>query len=595
MKRLIVLGMLAACGGNAVFHLTAPDNDRDALTAALAKRQLPEQRAPINAARAPRVFVLEAGAGSAKTIVAYDLARSAILWKQDADVQSRIWVGGNFVVELEAKQLVARDQQTGAEKWKASVPGEFVGASADGERAYLVWKEDAHTWWLAAYDGASGKQLWKADADGVLGAPAAQGGVVYAPYNAQWLSIIDGATGKPLARIRGIDEQISVVRTTSRAAYYGSKQGVFELDAKSASGKRADSSYAKVTVPAQLDRTTYGRDAYDPVQLAYTAADRSRVLYSTGGGMKLADNGYAVHYFRYVFGFDLKGALTWAYSNPRVELVASEDTGAAILAMSQTGELVALDPKTGGVRLQQAIGTQAPVLGATFDADGWSPPAQGERVETVTALVSIARDHDARFDRVKELAVQALAQRPGGEVTKELLGVLADARAPQKLKDVVVDLLVARKDPASLPVLAEQLATHDDYLLTTSPLALGPVARAIAGLGGAKLDPAAVATALAALQSHLDAPTTQVADLVFVIDAMAAIGGGKERPALGSHLLLYHGDDDLGSDVAWSRAIVIALETHGGPGERELLRQVAADPRTKPGLVAVIRDALALD
>ena len=42
------------------------------------------------------------------------------------------------------------------------------------------------------------------------------------------------------------------------------------------------------------------------------------------------------------------------------------------------------------------------------------------------------------------------------------------------------------------------------------------------------------------------------------------------------------------------KAIVLALDDHGGPGERELLRQVAADPRTKPALGArSIRDALA--
>jgi outer membrane protein assembly factor BamB len=589
--RALVLLALAACGG-AVFHLTSRDNDRDELAAALAHRQLPATPSAQNAARSPRVFVLEAG-GATKTIVAYDLERGQIMWKQDADVGSRIWVGGNFIVELESKRLVARDQQTGAVKWHADVPGELVGAAADGDHAYLVYKRDNATWYLAGYDGATGNQLWKADADGVLGAPAAHGGVVYQPYNSQWLSIIDGATGKPLARIRGIDEQISMLRVTSRSAFFGGKQGVFELDARAASGKHAESSYTQVAIPAQLEHTTYGRDTYDPIQNSYTAADRSRVLFATSGEMKL--DTYAVHYFRYVFGFARDGSLSWAYSNPRVELVASEDTGAAILAMSQTGDLVALDPANGGVRLQKNIGTSAAVLGATFDADGWSPPAQGEKVETVAALVTIARDHDARFDRVKDLAVQALSKLPGGEVTKELLGVLADPRAPQKLKDTVVDLLVARKDPASLPVLTEQLQTHDDFLAKTSPLALGPVAKAIAGLGGAKLDPAAVTAALSALQSHLDSPTTQVADLVFVIDAMAAIGGGKERPALGSHLLLYHADDDLGSDAAWDRAIVIALEMHGGPGERELLRQVAADPRTKPDLVAVIRDALAND
>ncbi len=599
MSRLVAIALLslAACGGKDVFKLTSNDNDRGALTAALARRQLPEQPAPVNAARQPRMFILQGG--PQKTIVAYDLAGGTILWKTPADVESRISVGGSFIVEVEAKELVARDQQTGAVKWKFAMPGELVGATADRDRAYLVWREGGaskSTWWLAAYDGSSGSRLWKTDADGQLGAPAAQGGLVFAPFLTQWLSIIDGASGKHLARIRGIDEQISMLRMTSQAAYYGSKQGVFRLDARSATGKRDGASYGQVKIPTQLDRTTYGPDAYDRVQSSFTAADRAHVLWSSepteSGPMKFTNGGYAVHYFRYIFGFGLDGELTWAYSNPRVELVASEDTGAAILAISQTGDLVVLDPKNGGVRLTKSIGTTAPVVGATFDADGWSPSGQGEQVETLSALVAIARDHDARFDRVKELAVLSLAKMPGGEATKELLSVLADKRAPQRLKDVVVDLLVKRKDPASLSVLTEQLAVHTDYLANTEPEALGPVAKAIAGLGGSKLDAAVVGPALAALQSHLDAPSTQVADLVLVIDAMAAIGGGTERAALGSHLLLYHADDETGADPAWGKAIVHALGDHGGPAERELLRQVAEDPRTKPNLVTTIHDAL---
>jgi outer membrane protein assembly factor BamB len=599
VKRVLVLVALVACH-NATFRLTSNDNDRNALSAALSKRALPEQPSPVNAARQPRVFVLEAG--SPKTLVAYDLAGGKLMWKLDADVQSRIWVGGNFIVEVEGKQLVARDQLTGAVKWKTSLPGEFVGASADADRAYATWREgngNKQVWYLGAFDAGSGAELWKADADGQLGAPAAHGGIVYSPFLSQWLSLVDGKTGRQLARVRGIDEQISMLRVTSQVAYFGSKQGVFRLDARSASGRRTDASYGQVKIPAQLDRTTYGRDAYDPVQNAYTAVDRARVLWasepSESGPMKFQGDGYAVHFFRFVFGFDLSGTLAWAYSNPRVELVASEHTGAAILAISQNGELVALDPKTGAVRLQKYIGTNGPVLGATFDADGWSPPAQGEQIETVEALVAIARDHDARFDRVKELAVQALAKQPGGEVTKQLLDVLADSRAPQRLKDVVVDLLVARKDPASLPVLTAQLQTHTDYLAKTEPLALGAVAKAIAGLGGAKLEPGAVTAALAALQGHLDAPTTQLVDLVLVIDAMAAIGGGAEHAALGSHLLLYHADDELGADIAWDKAIVHALDDHGGPAEHELLRAVAQDPRTRPSLVTAIRDAISND
>ena len=36
-----------------------------------------------------------------------------------------------------------------------------------------------------------------------------------------------------------------------------------------------------------------------------------------------------------------------------------------------------------------------------------------DRIETAAALVTIARDRDSRFERVKELAVGALAKLPG--------------------------------------------------------------------------------------------------------------------------------------------------------------------------------------
>ena len=280
----------------------------------------------------------------------------------------------------------------------------------------------------------------------------------------------------------------------------------------------------------------------------------------------------------------------WAYSNPRVELVASEDTGAAIVAISQTGDLVALDPRPARCALaERRSARRAPVLGATFDADGWSPPAQGEQIETVAgARRDRARSRCALRSREGARGRRRSRSCPAARSRKELLGVLADKRAPQHLKDTVVDLLVARKDPASLPVLTAQLAVHDDFIAQDRARSRSARSRRRSPGSAARssIRPRSRA-ALVALQSHLDAPTTQVADLVFVIDAMAAIGGGEERPALGSHLLLYHADDDLGGDPAWGKAIVAALDDHGGPGERELLRQVAADPRTKPGLVAV--------
>jgi outer membrane protein assembly factor BamB len=109
--------------------------------------------------------VLVSGNGGSKTIVAYDLQSGNVMWKADGDVASRISVGGDFIVELEGKQLVARDQARGQPKWRFSVPGTFVGATADKDRAYIVYKSGT-AWWLAGIDGNTGKELWKLDAQG---------------------------------------------------------------------------------------------------------------------------------------------------------------------------------------------------------------------------------------------------------------------------------------------------------------------------------------------------------------------------------------------------------------------------------------------
>src|SRR5258706_2034561 len=126
MRFLLAVTVLAGCGGAAVFRLSSDENNRYALEQALAHRQLPDAPAPVNEAHQPRVFVLTAGSGPNKTIVAYDLASGNVMWKADADVQSRIAVGGDFVVAVEGKQLVARDQARGAPRWRVGISGTFV-------------------------------------------------------------------------------------------------------------------------------------------------------------------------------------------------------------------------------------------------------------------------------------------------------------------------------------------------------------------------------------------------------------------------------------------------------------------------------------
>jgi hypothetical protein len=597
VKRLALAALaVAACGGSQVFGIASTtDNDAAALSRALGARQLPAQPRPVGGA--PRAYVVTGG--KPRHLIAYDLAQGKVAWNVAADVQSRVAVGADFVVEREGTDLVARAATDGSVRWKAPLDGQFVGAAADDKRAYAVTQagtDQKPTWFLVAYDGANGKPAWREPSAGQLGAPAAQGGLVMAPFMTQWLSILDGATGAQLTRVRSTDDQISFVATTSDAAWFGSKRGVVRLDDKAATGARASSTSGAAKIPTQLDKATYAPDGFDPVQAGYSAADRVRVLWrgdAHGDKWAWASGGVAVHYFRYVLGLDDAGAVRWAYSQPKVELVASAHTGAVIAAIAGTGEVVALDPATGAVRAHAQVDTGgAPVLGATFDADGWSPSGAGEPPSTVQALVAIARDRDARFEGVKELAVATLAKLPGEQVTRDLLAMLADDRTSPKLKETVIGVLASREDPAGLPALVDAMTVRSDVIAGTEPIAVGAVARAIGALAKQPLDDKQKAAATDALITQLRAPSTSINDAIDVVRALAALGGTAARGPLRTYLLVYRADPEFAKADALVAATVDATLA-GGVDERELVRFVAEDARTQPAVADYAKKALA--
>jgi outer membrane protein assembly factor BamB len=598
--RVAALALLAgtACGGGSAFRLTSDDNNPARLAAALQQRQLGGGLGTIAADNHARVVAVVAGAK--RKLVAYDLQTGTQSWIVDADVQSRVVMGADFVACMEGADLVVRTQLTGDVRWKAPQPEGFVGLSADEDRVFIVTKESTGkraTFWLTAFAAGTGETIWRADAPGQLGAPAAQGGLVFSPFVKQWLAVLDARTGEQLTRIRGIDEEISFVRSTSDATWFGSTDGAFRLDERAASGRRADATYGKLALPPQLAKATFAPDAYDPVQAGYSAADRTRILWrgdSQADGPLKFTGGVAVHYFRFILGYDTAGALTWAYSHPRVELVASEHVGSVMMAVSASGEIIALDPSTGALRHTAQLDISgARVLGAAFDADGWEPPGQAQAgAGTVAALVSIARDRDSRFDQIKELAVAALAKLPDASVTADLLALLDDPRTSAKLKDLVSSVLVTRKDPAGLPALLASLGKRTDFIEGTTADTVGVLARAVGALGETSLDAGDRSRAVGALTAHLRAPATPLMDLVDVINAIGALGGRDASDALRAHLMMYRVDDDLGASPEWGAAVVAALLRCGGPEGRETLRYVAGDVRTDRGLAALASAAV---
>ena len=601
---LAAMSALAACGGSGAFALTSDDNNPAALAAAFQEMQPPAAGKPVNQTGKPLAFLVtraDKKKGEPQKLVAYDLADKKTLWSQSADVASKVAVGAAFVALREDDSLVGRDISTGKVLWKKPVGKEFVGAAADATRAYYVYADKSGskpTWWLVAVDGKSGTELWRADAPGQLGAPAARGGLVFSPFLKQWLAVLDAKTGKQLTRIRGIDEEISFVRTTSDQVFFGSKLGVFLLDQKAASGKRASSTYGNAKLP-KFVRAHYYWDAFDPVQAGYSAYDRNRILWrghAVDNGLTFDDGEVVVHTYRFFFAFDAStGKLRWAYNHPRVDVVASFHAGPSIDFVSTLGDIGALDPKT-GQRIYKAK-FDGQLLGATFDAEGWHPSeadASEQGQSTVAALAAIARDRDARYNDVKRFAIAALAELPGEGVTRDILGLLADPRTPPKIYESAVESLVARKDPSGLPDLVAALAVPYDFIAGTRPKAVGVIARAIGAMDPAQIDPAQRKKATGALVAELRAPETSPADLAAIVRALKTVGGGAEIAALRQFLLTYRADPSLGSQVATLSATIDALLAGGGAGERELVAYVAQDPRTERSVAEYASRALTL-
>ncbi len=586
----------AACGPKSgAFSLTSDDNNADALAKALALRTLPASPGPLNSRKAPLVFAV--ATGTPRQLIAFDLAAGQPLWSIDADIQSRVVVAGDLVVAREGTGVTVRNLADGAVRSQIAIPGDLVGATTDGDQVYAVWQGqvgDKPVWTVAAF-GPDGGPHWKAESPGALGAPVAQGGLVLLPFLKQWLSIIDAKRGRPLTRIRGVDEEIGMLRLTSDGAFFGSKNGVFRLDARAAAGTRAGATYGTATLPPELASADYGRDVFDPVQAGYSAFDRKRVLWRAAPGgdgpMRFTDDVVAVHFFRFVFGLGADGGLRWAYSQPRVELVASEHAGTVLVGVAADGAVVALDPSTGAVRASATITAKAPLIGATFDCDGWAPTGSGDAPATLQALVAIARDRDARFEGIKQYAVASLAKLEGPDVTRDLLAIVQDPRTPAKLSETVVGLVIGRKDPLGLPALLTALAPSRDFIEGTGPIALSVVARAIAALGDRDLTADQRAQAVTALAAQLDDPATPAGDRLELVRAMIAIGKGAERVRLRRELMTYRADPELGVDVELIQTRTAALAA-GDQQDRESLRMIAEDPRSVPQVAAAAKAAL---
>jgi outer membrane protein assembly factor BamB len=577
-------GTLLASGcAEPAFSQHTRDNDVGDLARALAHASAPAERSGHAMA-----FLVTDG-----KLVGYDMTDGKIAWEQPSDVRSRVVVGAGLLAYRQGdRDIVVRQSASGAERTKVTLgEGEtFVGLTLDGDRLVYAAQTNDKRAAVVSVDG-TGKQLWRIATADAVGAPAARGGLVAVPFAHQNLALIDGLTGKELARVRATDEAISFVRAMPEGLFYGGGRGVYRLDDKSAAGSRAGSSYAEAKLPGEQVRTAYSWDGYQPAQAALGAFDRNRLLWrgrDVGAGFR--DDLAVLHSYRFFFAFDARaGKLRWVYAHPRTDVVASEDAGSAIVFASADGDLGVVDVRSGAARIVQRTGLR--IAGASFDADGIlaganaTPPTPAEVART---LEQIVWDRDARFGAVKVFAVDALGDVAGLPVSLALLKIVRAQPGPNgpppAAQKQAGEELVARRDRLAAPELMSALAEHYDFLEDKQPRGLDVLARALAALDAKD----AVPLLAAQLASH-ETPESALRDIT---SSLASLGGPQATEALSEFLLEYHADGDFALDPAPLAIAAEALVKEGGVEARRAAVYVADDPRTLAPVARQLRATL---
>jgi outer membrane protein assembly factor BamB len=551
---------------------------------------------PTNIQHRPLAFISLAGVKGPR-LAAYDLAEAHLLWTQPAELKSRVEVGTDVIVYAAGDGLVARDIGQGSERWRHAIAKDerLLGYAIADATVFLVVQQGGQhlhggTGVLRALDELTGAERWQQGLpSGNAGAPATRGGLVAVPLQSQYVMLLDGRTGEPLAQVLSSEEAATFVRALPEGIFFGSR-GVFRLSPVTASGSRKSGGYVRATLPAFV-RPVYWFDLYRPEQGDYSALDRNRILWRIapeGAAPRFRDDLAFVHNFRFFFGFDARtGALRWAYNHPGTEAVSSADVGDTIVFVTADGELGALDAGTGR-RVFEAKLPGEVVRGATFDAEGWKPTTQktaGATPPLSDTLSTIVWDPDRRFWDVKMFAIEELARQPGREVTGQLLKITEQEGLPPAVYQKAGEALIARKDASAADLLAQVLQRHADYADNRSAPAVEILARA-AGAMQAK-------AAAGALVAHLRRPETPPAAATQIARALAAMGATEALPGLRDYVTMYRADPLFDGDPTPLVAASEAMLTLGGPAERQLLLYLVEEPRTVEPLRAHLRRALA--
>ena len=443
-------------------------------------------------------------------------------WVFDHALDARPTAVGGVVVGLGGGEVFALDAQSGKKLWTRNTGKvQFFGAGDDGVTTVVAIGQGAGngTNFLAvARDGTVRRQI---ETDKPCGWPAVVRGILFVPWENQYVSAIEVASGEEIGRVV-LREKTSHAWVESGSLYFG-ELGMYRFDANIGQATKNKASHLKFPRRALPGEPRFLVPARDVLPPAANAFDKTHVYAKpTGDVLHLDRNMYYATYYRLSLGFvGREGNVVWAEVEP-AESVGGKAVAGGVAVCRADGTIVVRSGSNGEITRTIAFGE--PIKSCAIDDDALEAPDKGAPKSKAEVLSRPLYEHDPQLAAIQRFLLGELIADEDPLVTKTLVDLANDPRVSTDVSLDARKALPARKNGAEAILAA--LAVHDDTLRGTSAGTVGPLALAAASAGEHRATPLLV--------DHLMDPSTKDTDLLDVAKALSSLATSKDAPRLRS-------------------------------------------------------------
>jgi outer membrane protein assembly factor BamB len=491
-------------------------------------------------------------------------------WSYLGPVDTEPTITGDLVIATGGRKLYALDAKSGRKVWEVPIEKHILlGAGDDGTTTVASLGSASGNDNMLVAVSRDGDVKREIEANHPIGVPAVQGGVVFVPWQNQYVSAIDLDSGDEIGRLL-LREQVSHAQNIGGKLYFG-EASLTRFDDKIGGAAQGQATSVKLPPRELPGKPVWFTEGTQPLPAKATARERIR-LYARPdeAGTSTAGGRYAATYFRVAMGLDSSDAsLEWAKTFERDVLGGSAAQNGFVFC-DAAGNVTLLD-SNGGAAGSVSLGKL--LVGCVVQAGGFSVPAGKPRGSLAEQIAEAIQVRETQMATAQRFLLRELGAMEDAIVTKALIDLASNVRTPPQLLEDSRKLLAARRNGADYMLAA--LEQHYDFLsdILRSP-PVGPMAEALAAMNEAR--------AAKPLARHLNDAANTPDDIERAARALSKLATKEELGELETFFALYRAtasDKELVNAVI---AVAEALIRIGGDAGKKLVSDAKADPMTQP-------------